>query len=204
MILKSQKYFTLGMVHKLNPKRGSQLRYSHGLTLIEVMVVAAIIGIMMVIAIPSFTGMQKKAQVSAAAKEIAQNFKQARERALASANTHQFSFDNTQKTYTASYKILLVTHSKTYKLAGTAGGMIRYGFVGNITAGPPEAWVVPEKGGIDFGVTGDNDSLIFTGHGGATHGVLYVTDGNENYAIGVNELGKTKVYRNSGKNNYWY
>jgi len=203
MILRSQKYFTLEMVHKPNTKNGSQLRYACGLTLIEIMVVATIISIVMLIAIPSFSGMQKKEQLSAAAKTMAQNFKQTRERALASNNPHWFKFTTTTKIYTARYKIPLemLPYSKTYKLGGTSGGRVRYGCTSGTTGHPPEGTLsAPGNLGLNFPNTGD--SLIFNGHGGAGPGVVYITDDNENYAIGINELGKVRVYRGVGSN--WY
>ena len=45
---------------------------------------------------------------------------------------------------------------------------------------------------IDFLSAGD---LIFDNRGGANRGVVYITDEREDYAIGVNNLGKIKVYK---------
>uniref|UniRef100_A0A7C4TIR0 Type II secretion system protein n=1 Tax=candidate division WOR-3 bacterium TaxID=2052148 RepID=A0A7C4TIR0_UNCW3 len=162
-----------------------------GFTLIELMVVIGIIGIVMLIAIPNFAGMQRSARIHAAAQEIAQDFRNIRERALAKGLNYEIGFNtNTLRHYAVTYTDLNgVVHSDTQKIASTTGGNIHFGHT-NATGNPPEGNGPVPSDGIDF----IGDVLRINNHGGASRGVVYITDGRETYAIGVNTLGKVRVY----------
>ncbi|MEO0215961.1 MAG: prepilin-type N-terminal cleavage/methylation domain-containing protein [candidate division WOR-3 bacterium] len=177
---------------------GYRLRITkRGFTLIELMVVIGIIGIIMLIAIPNFAGMQRQARIRAAAQEIAQDLRQIRERALSKGLIYQVGFPDA-RTYTVQYTdIHGVTHIDSFKIASATGGNIRFGHT-NATGSPPEGNGPIPPSGIDFigGV------LILNNHGGATKGVIYITDGKDNYAVGINTLGKVRVYQYG--NNTWF
>jgi len=165
-----------------------------GFTLIELMVVMAIIGVIMILAVPNFTQMQARGRISAGAKGMAQDLMQIRERALVRGLGHEVIFDMvSHRTYTASYTDS-IAHSFVYKLSGVAGGNLIFGAATGVSGYPPEGTGDPPADGVDF----LNDKLVFDSRGGATSGVVYVTDGKQTYAIGVNTLGKIRVYNYAG------
>lgn len=158
---------------------------SKGFTLLELMVVIAIMGIIMAIAIPNFSALQQHQRIRAAAGEIAQDFRQIRERALAMSQEFQVTSPNPQE-----YQ---VTHPSgrvsIYKLGHTSGGNLFFGTTNAAVAPPEDDDGAP--GGFDFPL----GILFFESRGGSTRGVAYITDGNQDYAIGVNSIGKIHVYK---------
>jgi len=176
-------------------RKKTKLSTSKGFSLIELMAVIGIIGILMVLAIPNFANMQRQARIRSAAQEIAQDFRQIRERALSLGHSYQITFPD-NRTY-------VVTRpdgsSTTYKLGSTTGGKVYFGGTG-VSGSPPEGSMgAPGIGGIDF----PGNVLTIDARGGATKGVIYVTDNHQNYAIGVNTLGKIKVYVYNGSGGWF-
>lgn len=172
--------------HRLLSTNCSLLCTSKAFTLIEIMVVITIIGIVMVIAIPNFAAMQQRARVRAGAQEVAQDFRYLRERALSGIGNFQVTLPDNRH-----YQ---VTHPNgnvsTYQLGQTTGGSLRFGTTGAIAVTPPEASGPIPGNGFDFG----GGTLSFQSRGSATKGVAYITNNKENFAIGVNPLGKIRVY----------
>ncbi len=161
-----------------------------GFTIIELMVVIGIIGIIIAITVPQFAAMQRRARVRAGASEIAQDFRQIRERALSRGLRFTVSRSDAQH-----YSVSDPNGAPTqYRLGSTTGGNLRFGVSASYTGGvPPEANAASAPAdGFDFLPSGD---LNFDNRGGANRGVAYITDGREDYAIGVNNLGKVKVYK---------
>jgi prepilin-type N-terminal cleavage/methylation domain-containing protein len=170
---------------------------ANGFSLIELMVVIGIIGIILVFVVPNFTGMQRRLRARAAAMMIAQDLRQVRERALAQGGDYRFTFDNgiNPKQYTITRPD---GSSNTYTLAGSTGGNVWFGCGGTFAGNPVEGSVpAPGANGIDF----PNRTLVLDSRGGANRGVIYVTNGSLNYAVGINAIGKIKVYTYSGS---WY
>ncbi|MEO0184581.1 MAG: prepilin-type N-terminal cleavage/methylation domain-containing protein [candidate division WOR-3 bacterium] len=170
-----------------------------GFTLIEMMVVIVIIGVVIALAVPNFAGMQARARIKAGAYEVAQDLRQIRERALSI--SREYSVDR------ADARTYVVTspegNTYTYKLGGSTGGNLRFGVGANYAGGvPPEANAPSAPAdGFDFLPTG---TLIFNARGGANKGVVYVTDGRTNYAIGINSLGKVRVYQYNPGSGSWH
>jgi len=171
---------------------------ANGFSLIELMVVIGIIGVLLAFIVPNFIGTQNRLRARAAAQEIAQDLRQARERALAQGGDYQVTFDNG-----ANPRHYMITrpdgNTRTFLLAGSTGGNVWFGFAGGGAAGPPEN-NGPMSGGVN-GVDFPNRILILDSRGGANRGVIYVTNGKLNYAVGINAIGKIKVYTYSS---VWY
>ena len=174
-------------------KRKSSRGNSSGFTVIELMVVVAIISIIMIIAIPNFARMQQRARIRSGAQEVGQDLRQIRERAISGSGTFQINFPDTRH--------YVVTNpdgnSTSYRLGGS-GGILYFGGVG-VAGHPPEGSLpAPGINGIDF----PGSILTIDARGGATSGVIYMTNGRDNYAVGINSLGKVKVYQ--FENGVWY
>jgi prepilin-type N-terminal cleavage/methylation domain-containing protein len=166
-----------------------------GFSLIELLAVITIIGVMMLLSIPAFSAIQRRARAKAAANEIAQDLRLARERALSRCRDYQVTFNLATATYTILYiDSVSQPHSAAQKLGGPTGGAIKYGLASGVGGNPPppENWQpAPGNGGIDF----PGNVLIFDNRGGSNRGVLYITDSHESYAVGVNSIGKVRIYR---------
>ncbi len=171
----------MGKILRMN--RSSKRR---GFTLIELMVVIGIIGIIAVIVIPNFASMQRKARTRSAAQKLAQHFKTIRERAIASSGNYSFSFPDDRH-----YRLQRPDGTTMdFRLGDTDVGKVRFGGT-NVGNQPPEANVgAPGVNGIDF----PTGVLIIDARGGATSGVAYITDGIDNYAVGINRVGKVATY----------
>lgn len=175
---------------KRNSHPIARLTSPHGFTLIELLVVIGIIGIMLVVAIPNFAGMQQRQRVRAGASAVSQDFKQIRERAIARGRRYHISRVDAQ-----NYQVIDADGNVTvYRLGRTTGGRLRLGVSSSYAGGvPPEAnQAGAPADGFDFVPAGE---LIFDNRGGANRGVVYITNDKEDFAVGVNNLGKIKVYR---------
>jgi len=171
------------------PRLSAPTRSPRGLTLVELLVVIAIIGIILTIAIPNFAGMQQRQRIRAGAAAVAQDFKQIRERAIARGRRYHITRVDAQ-----SYQVSDPDSNITiYRLGRTTGGRLRFGVSPSYAGGvPPEAnQAGAPADGFDFIPAGE---LIFDNRGGATRGVVYITNDKEDFAIGVNNLGKIEVY----------
>ena len=160
--------------------------FSFGFTLLELMVVIAIIGIVAVLAVPNFARMQREARIRSACQRTAQHFKQIRERAISSGGTYQIAFPDQY-----NYRMTRPNGStQDFKIGGLSGQSVSWGGVG-VAGQPPEGNMdAPGIQGNDF----PGGILIIDGRGGATNGVLYITNGRNNYAVGTNRLGKVATY----------
>lgn len=169
------------------PNAQIRIRKTKGFTMIELMVVVAIIGILMVIAVPNFARMQSQARVRAGAQEIAQDFRQTRERALGLSG--RFTITSPDNRH---YQVLHPDgQTRLYRLGKATGGNVSFGKSGVVVGTPPEANGPIPANGWDFNL----GSLIMESRGASSKGVAYITDNRENYAIGVNPLGKVQVYQ---------
>ncbi len=72
---------------------------SRGLTILELLVVTALIGILTAIALPSFGGMRSQWRLNAAARQVVMDLKVARTRAMADVTGHRVRFAVRGATY---------------------------------------------------------------------------------------------------------
>ena len=157
-----------------------------GFTLVEVMVIIILIGIILLFAVPNFSSIQRRARIRAGAQEIGQDLRSVRERALASGQPYYAVKDGSNKAY---HVYLPDGTQQTRELGSTTGGNLSFGVS---TAGV----AIPEDpdglvGSFDF-ITGD--TLWFEPRGSMSRGAIYLTDGKEDYAVGVTSLGMVRVY----------
>lgn len=180
---------TVKLRRHLMPNAAKCIRKTRGFSLIELMVVVTILGVILLIAVPNFARMQNQARVRAGAQEVAQDFRQIRERALGLSGSFIISSPDNRH-----YQVQHPDgHTTLYRLGRTTGGNVYFGAT-NAVGVPPEATnpMIPANG-WDFGGIGGN--LVLESRGAASRGVAYITNGQEDYAVGVNPLGKVQVYK---------
>jgi type IV pilus assembly protein PilA len=103
-----------------------------GFSLIEMIIVIAIIGIVATFAVPGFQNYARNQNLKTAAQEIASEFFVTRERALAENKTYRIVFDDVNNQYTTEERTALgppvvYTTRQTKKIASsaaTAGGIV--------------------------------------------------------------------------------
>ncbi len=169
-------------------RKRNSLRHSfpHGFTLIELMAVITIIGIIFAVTVPNYAAKSQQARIRAGAQEIAQDFRQIRERSLSLGQRFQVTSPNTR-----AYQITDPNGNvRVYTLGQATGGNLQFGVTPPVVSAPPED-NDGAPGAFDFPL----GILNFESRGGASRGVAYITDGKENYAIGINGLGKIRVYK---------
>lgn len=165
-----------------------------GFTLIEVMVVIVLIGIILLFAVPNFTSIQRRARIRAGAQEIGQDLRNVRERALSLGQPFYAVKDVSNRSY---HVYLPDGTQQTRDLGSTTGGNLRFGAT-IAAAGIPEDFD-GTVGTFDF-ITGD--TLWFVPRGSMSRGAIYLTDGKNDYAVGVTSLGMIRVYA-FGKTGTW-
>ena len=132
-----------------------------GFTLVELMVVVAIIGILSAVAIPNFRSYQAKAKTSEA------------KLALSNIYTAETAFQNDYDAFATCIKFMGVAEPSG-QTAGTAQNYFAFGFAGAVAAGIPEAAGCDEAGGGDTAFYPASRSAQNSGSGPASVSVTGV------------------------------
>ena len=177
------------------------MRSSKGFTIIEMMIVIAIIGILSMIAVPDFLGLTSRARLKSAARDIVSNMQLARVKAIRDGSPWAVQFD----TGDARYRVLSNkgadgnwntgddTVYKTVNLSDYSG--VSYGS----DHGPRATGLSDPADGVSFNSHNSNRA-IFNSNGTSSAGIVYVKNGDgDTFAVGAaSAAGRVKAWRNYG------
>jgi len=145
---------------------------SRGFTLIEIMIVLAIVGLMAAVAVPSFRGMTQRLRVSSAGREIAMDLALARVKAISSGQSQTVAFVANDNTNCGGSGSWTTTAGKTKCLGENYSG------VSFEHSGDP--FQLKDKDG------NNNDDLIFKSTGGLSNDLAAWNEIGTIYLIGQN------------------
>jgi len=174
------------------------MRDSEGFTIVEMVIVIAIIGILIVIAVPDFLGLTPRMRLKSAARDIVSNMQLSRINAVRDNSTWAVQFD----TDDAQYRVLSDdgaddtwntgddTVYKTVKLSDYPG--VSYGSGHGARPGDDSY----PADGVSF----NNNRVIFNSDGTSVSGTVYIkNDNGDTFAIGsLSAAGRIKTWRNYG------
>ena len=191
----------------------SESRKTTGFTLVELLIVIAMIGLVITIGAPSFSGFVRENRLKYSARSVAVALQTARLKAI-SANRRCF-VDFAPGSLTPADSFYTVWLDQDGDLAfdngeddstylsppDTKGGFSGYKLPPGVSFGAsgvgtgPEGLSIPGDG-IDFG---GNNKVGFTSRGLATIGAVFIKgESGSNYAVTVSGLGAVRTWRWSG------
>jgi len=185
--------------HRLLSRMGRHWAPADGFSLIEVLIVVAILLVFAGTALPNFISLSSRAKLKSAARDVVANMQQARTNAIRDRSSWAIHFNPA----TATYRILSgsggdgiwnngdETVVKTVSLADTAG--VSYGT--NHGSRPDE----PNPGAGD-GISFTNDVVIFNSDGTGTSGTVYLkSDSGDTFGVGsTSAAGRVKAWYHYG------
>ncbi|MBW2075598.1 MAG: GspH/FimT family pseudopilin [Deltaproteobacteria bacterium] len=175
------------------------MRRSQGFSVVELIIVMAIIGVLMVIAVPDFLGYSPRARVKSAARDIVSNMQQARINAIKSSSSWAIQFD----TGSACYRVLSDdgaddtwntgddTVYRTVNLSDYPG--VSYGSGASPQNRPGGSY---PSDGVSF----SSNRVTFKSNGTSESGTVYVQNGDgDTFAVGsLAATGRIKCWHNYG------
>ncbi len=173
------------------------MRSSKGFSIIEMMIVIAIIGILAMIAVPDFLGLTPRARLKSAARDIVSNMQLARVKAIRDGSPWAVQFD----TGDARYRVLSdkgaddtwnTTDDDSYKTVNLSD----YKGVSFGSGHGPRPGLSDPADGVSFG----GNRAIFNSDGTSSAGTVYVkNDDGDTFAVGAaSAAGRIKIWRNYG------
>lgn len=173
---------------------------SRGFSLVELMVVVVIVGILLGIGIPLSSRTISDARVRGTADRLAQNMREARERAVARGHQVALAFGSTGNQLNSSTVYLL---SPNVTVSTDNYGNCNLGLRADDppTSRPPDSLPAgAPAAGIDFA----GNQALFSPQGGCSPGAIYLfsRDGRIQMAVTVNINGRVRTWR--WDNGAWY
>lgn len=163
-----------------------------GFTLLELMMIVAIVGVLVTIAHASFQEIAGRGRLQAAIEMIGNDIRSARYQALMSGEHHRIDFEPTTSSYVMDEK------GRVFLPAG-----IRFGADPGVTGKPNQPGDLPPADGVTFKGDGVENRAEFYPKGLVIPtGGVYVTNGKETMAITVYLNGHVRMWRSSGGNKW--
>lgn len=171
---------------------------ARGFTVIEMIIVIAVIGVMAIVAVPYFLGMSPRARLKSAARDIASNMQLTKMKAIRDSSAWVVQFD----TGTSKYRVLSDdggddswgTGDDTVYKAVSLSDYPGVSFGQDCGTVPDE----PNPGSTD-GVSFAGDRVIFNPDGTTGSGTVYLKNGSDTFAVGsLAATGRIKIWHNYG------
>ena len=172
---------------------------NNGLTMIEVLMVFAIVAIVAAMGFPTFMDQRDKARIKRAGREMVSHFQMARINAMRDGRTWAVAFDTGQNKYSLVHagddRTLDTDDDVTAKEIALSGyGEVRFG-IGDGLGGRPDG-TAP-----DDGISFSGNRVLFKSDGSSESGTVYVMNAKgQTFAVGsISRTGRIKVWANYGQ-----
>lgn len=178
----------------------SAKKASRGFSLVELMVVIVIVGILLGIGIPLTSRTINDARIRGTADRLAQNMREARERAVARGHQVALVFGSTGNQLNSS-TVYLLSPADTVSTENYGDCNLGLRPANPPTSRPPDSLQAgAPAGGIDFA----GNQALFSPQGGCSPGAIYLfsRDGRVQMAVTVNFNGRVRTWR--WDNGAWY
>ena len=165
-----------------------EIKKEKGFSFIEVVIAVAIIGTLLAIAIPGFTGMAPRMRLKSAARDIVSNIQLVKAQALRDRKSYTIEFDTVGGKYTVNTGGII---TKTVNLSEYSGVTLGSGFgKAGDDNGPDD---------VSDGVTFDSNRITLNSDGTVNIGGVYLKDSDDmTYSvICLSAAGGVKTLKNS-------
>jgi prepilin-type N-terminal cleavage/methylation domain-containing protein len=173
-------------------------RSSTGFTLIELMIILFILGILMAIAIPSFSSWLPEYRLKRAVRELYSNMQFAKMKAISAHETYRLTFNYTGNSYMLQRPDASIKKNIDF---------LDYDPYGNIGYGKGSATKSANSSGgpipSDF-ISFQNNRAAFNSRGTGSNGYVYLANSNGTaYAVGIWSAGFVKIKKWNDAKKKW-